>query len=116
MVSRRKWIRRSLVGTLGCFVAQQTWRHGHDYIFADKFAVVEPGRIYRGAWQQPWPMRRLVREYKIKTIVALAPPSAPPLSLQERALADELGIRWIHIPIVDDRRVSDGKSIADLLD
>jgi hypothetical protein len=36
--------------------------------------------------------------------------------VSERALAAELGIRWIHIPIVDQRSVSNPKTLSDLLD
>ncbi len=62
MTARRKWARIALGVGLLILAAEQTWRHGHDYVFADRFAIVEPGRIYRGAWQKPWPMRRLVRD------------------------------------------------------
>src|SRR5207253_536047 len=110
------WVRRLVLLGLVVLACQQLWRHGQDYVFADKFAVVEPGKIYRGAWQQPWPMRRLVRDYQIKTIVALAHPAADPLSLREKALAQELGCRWVHIPIVDDRRVCEGKTVSDQLE
>ncbi len=116
MVSRRKWIRRGLVGALGCLTVQQIWRHGHDYVFADKFAVVEPGKIYRGAWQQPWPMRRVVENYKVKTVLALAHPPTHPLAVREKAMAQELGYRWVHIPIVDQRGSGDWRVISDLLE
>ena len=59
-MSRRKlWTRRVLLVGLLCLGLEQAWRHGRDYVFADRFATVEPGKLYRGAWQQPWPMRRL---------------------------------------------------------
>ena len=98
-----KWARRLLIVGLVGLTLQQIWRHGRDYVFADQFAVVEPGKIYRGAWQQDWPMRRLVRDRQIKTIVALAHPSSHPMTVAEKGLAAELGCRWLHIPIVDDR-------------
>jgi protein-tyrosine phosphatase len=116
MTRRGVWTRRLLLVALGLLACQQVWRHGRDYVFADKFAVVVPGKIYRGAWQQPWPMRQIVREYKIKTIVALAHPDDHPLAVREKALAGELGCRWIHIPIVDDRTASDGRALSDLLE
>ena len=34
-------------------------------------AVVEPGRLLRGAWQAPWPMRRIIARAGIRTIVTL---------------------------------------------
>jgi hypothetical protein len=116
MINRRRWLRRGLLAALGGLAAQQVWRHGHDYVFADQFAVVEPGKIYRGAWQQPWPMRRVVQRYKVKTVLALAHPPDHPLALREKAMAGELGYRWIHIPIVDERSLGDWRVISDHLE
>jgi hypothetical protein len=114
--NRRVWIRRGIYGGLAVLVCQQAWRHGHDYVFADQFAEVVPGKIYRGAWQQPWPMRRIVRDYKIKTVVALAHPADHPLSVREQALARELGFRWVHVPIVDARGTRDYHVINEKLE
>jgi hypothetical protein len=116
MTPRRKWIRGLLGASLAALVLQQVWRHGQDYVFMDKFAEVEPGKVYRGAWQQDWPMRRLVRDYKIKTVVALAHPPGDPQCRKEQALGEEMGFRWLHIPIVDNRAAVDGKSLGDLLE
>jgi protein-tyrosine phosphatase len=102
MSQRRTWVRRLLVVGLVVLAGEQLWRHGRDYVFADQFETVEPGRLYRGAWQQPWPMRRIARNYKIKTIVALAHPPDHPLAIREAKLARELGCRWVHIPIVEE--------------
>lgn len=113
MTAARRWARRCLILGLIALACQQVWRHGHDYVFADQFAEVEPGRIYRGAWQQPWPMRRIVRDRKIKTIVALAHAPDHPLAVREKALAAELGVRWLHIPIVDERNTGNPKSVFD---
>jgi protein-tyrosine phosphatase len=116
---RRTWIRRALIaGTVG-IGTHQLWRHGHDYLFMEQFREIVPGKIYRGAWQKPWPMRRLVRDYKIRTVLALAHPSEHYLSVREHDLARELGFRWIHIPIVDQRGTKDHvaeEAISDLLD
>jgi hypothetical protein len=109
-------MRRALAVCLLVFGAEQLWRHGHKYIFLREFAVVEDGKLYRGAWQTDWPMRRIVDQYKIKTILALAHPDDHPLSVRERALAQDLGVRWIHIPIVDQRSAANPKTLADLLD
>jgi protein-tyrosine phosphatase len=119
MISRRAWIRGAVaVGTAGVAI-QQLWRHGHDYVLPSQFVIVEPGKIYRGAWQRSWPMRRIVSDYKIKTIVALAHPPDHHLAIQERDLARELGVNWIHVPIIDNRGTSDreaAEGISDLLD
>lgn len=114
MNRRRFWLRCLLGVGLGVLAAQQIWQHGHDYVFAEKFAVVEPGKIYRGAWQKEWPMRRIIRDQKIKTIVALAHPPDSPLAVHEKALAEELGVKCVHIPIVDTRKPGD-LSVADRL-
>jgi protein-tyrosine phosphatase len=119
MINRRAWIHRSLlIGTAG-IGAEQIWRHGHDYVLPSQFVTVEPGRIFRGAWQKPWPMRRIVRDHKIRTILALAHPADHHLSVQERNIASELGVRWVHIPIGDNRGTDDRAAedaVSDLLD
>jgi protein-tyrosine phosphatase len=119
MTTRRVWISRALLAGAAGIGAEQLWRHGHDYIFPSQFVTVEPGKIYRGAWQKPWPMRAIVRDYKIKTIVALAHPPEHYLSLEEQRLASDLGVKWVHIPIVDSRGTNDRAAedaISDLLD
>jgi hypothetical protein len=116
MMNRRVWIRRGFAAAFVGLAGQQLWRHGRDYVFADQFAVVVPGKIYRGAWQQPWPMRRVVARYKIKTVLALAHPPDHPLAVREKAMAQELGYRWVHIPIVDHRVDGVMQTVVDQLD
>jgi hypothetical protein len=119
MINRRAWIRRAILVGMTCVGAEQLWRHGHDYVLPSQFVTVEPGKIFRGAWQKPWPLRRIVREHQIKTIIALAHPPDHPLTIQERDLAAELGVRWVHIPIVDQRGTNDRaaeEAISDLLE
>jgi hypothetical protein len=116
MMNRRVWISRGFAAAVVGLAGQQAWRHGRDYIFADQFAVVVPGKIYRGAWQQPWPMRRVVTRYKIKTVLALAHPPDHPLAVREKAMARELGYRWVHIPIVDHRVDGVMQTVIDQLD
>lgn len=115
-VNRRRALKWGLGLAAIAIGGQQAWRHGHDYIFPDQFAVVEPGAIYRGAWQKPWPMRQIIRDRKIKTIVALAHPPGHPLAQSEKALSEEMGVNWVHIPIVDERVKIDGKTITEQLD
>lgn len=115
--NRRRWLLRALfLGGLTALAGHQAWRHGRSYVFADRFAEVVPGRIYRGAWQKPWPMRRLLHDYKIKTVLALAHPADHPLSVRERAMGEELGFRWVHVPIVDARGTKDYHVINDKLE
>jgi protein-tyrosine phosphatase len=116
MTNRRVWIRRGLFTGLAGLAGEQLWRHGRDYVFADQFAVVVPGKIYRGAWQQPWPMRWVVSKYKIKTVLAVAHPPDHPLAVREKAMAGELGYRWVHIPIVEQRVNGERETISDQLE
>lgn len=95
---------------------EQLWRHGHDYVFPEKFAAIEPGKVYRGAWQKDWPMRRIVREHGIRTVVALAHGPENPMTLAEKALCEELGVRFVHLPIASDRRIMDQEALNDRLD
>lgn len=111
---RRRYLLALLI--LVPIAAQQLWRHGHDYVFAEKFAAVEPGRIYRGAWLQDWPMRRVVRNHGIRTVVALAHPEDDPWVDSERRLGAELGFRFVHVPIVDDRSKPDRQVLYDRLE
>ena len=113
MSKPKLWLRRALIAALVVVAGEQAWRHGHDYVFADQFAVVDAGKVYRGAWQKSWPMRRIIRSEQIKTIVALAHPPEHVLSVTEKALAASMGVRWVHIPIVDERRTGEVKGIFD---
>jgi hypothetical protein len=115
-INRRRWLRWGCVAVGSAIVGQQAWRHGRDYLFADRFAEVVPGKIYRGAWQQAWPMRRIVHDYKIKSVLALAHPSDHPLAIREKAMAREMGFHWFHIPIVDERGTNDYQVINERLD
>ncbi|MBX6313657.1 MAG: dual specificity protein phosphatase family protein [Isosphaeraceae bacterium] len=115
-MKRRVWARRLAIVALLALALQQAWRHGRDYVFPDKFLVVEEGKIYRGAWQQPWPMRRIIRNYRIKTIIALAHPPGDPLVLREQELARQMGVRWVHIPIVEKSADGQRKTVADALE
>jgi protein-tyrosine phosphatase len=110
-INRRVWLRRGLLGGLAVLGCEQAWRHGQEFVVAERFAEVVPGKIYRGAWQHSWPMRRLTNRYKFKTVLALAHPSDDPLSVRERELGRELGFRWVHIPIVDERGTKDYDAI-----
>lgn len=116
MTNRRKWLRGGLALGLTGLAGHQLWRHGHDYVFAEQFAEVVPGKLYRGAWQKEWPMRRIARDCKIKTILALAHPYDSAIAVKERALAKELGINWVHKPIIDQRNEAVPKTIFDILD
>jgi hypothetical protein len=109
--NRRRWSLRLAGLGLGAFAGEQLWRHGHDHVLIAKFGEVEPGRIYRGAWQKPWPMRRLLRGYAIRTVVALAHAPTHALVASERAITSAMRVDWHHVPIVDLRDASGGAGI-----
>ncbi|HWE38170.1 MAG TPA: dual specificity protein phosphatase family protein [Isosphaeraceae bacterium] len=115
-VDRRVWARRGLWVVLALGLGALAWHHGHDYLFPEKLVEVVPGKVYRGAWQHDWPMRQIVRDHKIKTIIALAHPPGDPMAVREEALAKEMGVRWLHLPIVEE--VIDGHetTVADAID
>ena len=64
MSRRSLWVRSIALAALAILAVEQTIRHGWDYVWPDKFLVVEPGRIYRGAWQHHWPMKSIVASVK----------------------------------------------------
>lgn len=114
--NRRKAIQRVLGVTLLGVAGEQTWRHGHDYILTREFLEIEPGKVYRGGWQKAIPLRRVLKNYKIKTVIALAHPETHPLVKMEKGICEEYGVNWIHIPIHDVRGDDSRKFVSDQLE
>jgi protein tyrosine phosphatase (PTP) superfamily phosphohydrolase (DUF442 family) len=77
----------------------ELWYH----VMPRNFATVEPGQIYRGAFQFPFPMRRIIRNYGIKTILAVRQKSSP----GEPELAQELGLNYHVVPITRASQATD---------
>ncbi len=103
MSRRRKIVRWVLISALAALAVEQTWRHTHDYIFPERFRVIEDGRVYRGAWPKTFPMTRVARKHDIKTVIALAHPPDSPWIAHERAMGEKLGFEVLHIPIGSNR-------------
>src|SRR5262245_61085423 len=59
-----------------------------------RFDVVEKGQIYRGGWQTPRVLRRIVRDYHIRTILNVACNPAEQDAAGEGAVVREFGIGW----------------------
>ena len=114
--NRRKWLRRVLGLTAVGIAGQQSWQHGHDYILTREFMEIEPGKVFRGGWQKPWPLRRVIRQHYIKTIVALAHPVDHPLVIMEKQICQETGVNWIHLPIHDIRGDDTRTYVSDQLE
>jgi hypothetical protein len=95
-VNRRVWLRSGLaaapaVGALAYF---------RDDLREKRVAIVEPGQIVRGAWQRPAPLRRLVAREKIRTLVTLTAINRhDPKYVGQKRVVDELGLRWVIVPM-----------------
>src|SRR4051812_33634435 len=67
--------------------------------FEKRVKVVEPGRLVRGAWQKPGPLRRVIVREGIKTIVTLtAINSSDPKFEGQQKEVEETGIGWVIVP------------------
>jgi len=114
--NRRKWLRRVLGTTAVGVASQQTWQHGHDYILTREFMEIEPGKVFRGGWQQAIPLRRIIRQHHLKTIIALAHPDDHPLVKMEKRICEETGVNWIHLSIHDIRGDDTRTYVSDQLE
>ncbi|MFO0957541.1 MAG: tyrosine protein phosphatase [Isosphaeraceae bacterium] len=65
-----------------------------------RVVAVVPGRIYRGAWQSPGALARLIRRERIRTVVTLTAinPEDPKYRAQ-KPVVDASGVDWIVIPM-----------------
>jgi hypothetical protein len=65
-----------------------------------RVSVVIEGRLIRGAWQRPGPLKRLLRREKVRTIVTLTAINRddPKFVAQERVVR-EAGVGWVIVPM-----------------
>ena len=63
-----------------------------------RFAIVEPGRVYRSGEVTPRQLDHLKREYGIRTVLSLLNPEAPE-TVAEKEAAERLGLRWVNVPL-----------------
>jgi Tyrosine phosphatase family len=93
---------------LGCF-----WEE----FAAKRVAVVVAGKVWRGAWQRPGSLRRIIDREKIKTIVTLTAMNTddPKYVGQSRVVLDS-GVDWVIVPMRGSRATLDQMAeAADLL-
>ena len=63
-----------------------------------RFAVVEPGRLYRCGDITPRQLEHLARTHPLRTVLSLLDPDVPE-SIAERAAAKRLGLHWVNVPL-----------------
>lgn len=97
---RRAWMGIALASVatpLGAYSAWQ-WR---DEWFEKRALVVVPGRIIRGAWQRPGPLRRIIARAKIRTILSLtAINHDDPKYVDQAKVVRQTGVAWEFVPIL----------------
>ena len=73
---------------------------GRHHIWPKRFVEVEPGQLYRSGYIEPGPLRRVLAEHGIQTILCLAKygPDTPE-GQKERAVAAELNVDVRLIPM-----------------
>jgi len=78
-------------------------KYGRYQIFPKRFAVVEPGQLYRSGHLEPWPLERVIREHGIRTILALTRPEPDTRKQQqEAAVVAREGLELIRIGMPGD--------------
>jgi hypothetical protein len=62
--------------------------------------VVVPGKLVRGAWQNPQALREIIGRERIKTIVTLSAINRDdPKYVSQASVVNETGVRWILVPM-----------------
>lgn len=96
MSGRKRRILAIIVLSLVCGVAIDR-RHE---VFEKRVAVIVPDHLVRGAWQRPWPLRRLIDREGVRTIVTLtAINTHDPKYVMQRKVVDQAGIDWVIVPM-----------------
>jgi hypothetical protein len=71
-----------------------------DEVAEKRVVVVEPGRLVRGAWQRPWPLRRLMARERIRTIVTLTAINRDDIKYVRQArVVRDTGVAWVIVPM-----------------
>src|SRR4051812_22166094 len=88
-----------------------------DEVAEKRVAVVTPGRLVRGAWQKPGPLRRLIAREGIRTVVTLTAINRDdPKYVAQAAVVRRTGVAWVIVPMRGSRATLDQMAAAaDLL-
>ena len=114
---RRRLILGSVLGLAALACTSLVLIIKRDDWLEKRVEVVAPGRLVRGAWQRPGPMRRIALREEIKTIVTLtAINSSDPKFIDQARLVRELGLGWVIVPMRGSRATAEQMALAaDLL-
>ncbi len=71
-----------------------------DDLLPKRVRVLEPGRLVRGAWQRPGPLRRLIDRERIRTVVTLTAINRDdPKYVAQEAVVRATGVDWVIVPM-----------------
>jgi protein tyrosine phosphatase (PTP) superfamily phosphohydrolase (DUF442 family) len=109
------WIIGAVAISAAVVAAVSLW--AREYWLEKRVEVIRPGRVVRGAWQKPAPLRRVVAREGIKTIVTLtAINRTDEKFIGQSEVVDDEGLDWIVIPMRGSRATIEQMAIAaDLL-
>jgi protein tyrosine phosphatase (PTP) superfamily phosphohydrolase (DUF442 family) len=117
VVRRRSlaWILGAVALSAAVVVGGALW--AREYWMEKRVEVIQPRRIFRGAWQKPAPLRRIVAREGIKTIVTLtAINRADEKFIGQSEVVEDEGLDWVIIPMRGSRATIEQMVIAaDLL-
>jgi protein tyrosine phosphatase (PTP) superfamily phosphohydrolase (DUF442 family) len=86
--------------------------HRDDWV-EKRVRVIVAGRLVRGAWQRPGPLRHVIAREGIKTIVTLtAINSTDSKFLDQQQVVKEMGIDWVIIPMRGSRATAEQMALA----
>ena len=98
-MDRRTWIKIAGGSVAAPAALVGAWQF-RDELFEKRFAVVVPGQLYRGAWQRPIPLRRILARERIRTVVSLTAINRDdPKYVAQAGVLGPLGIGWRFVPI-----------------
>jgi protein tyrosine phosphatase (PTP) superfamily phosphohydrolase (DUF442 family) len=83
----------SIAFGIGGFVA---W----DRLTLKRFAIVEPNKIFRGAWPNSSPLLRLIQQDGIRTVVTLTAINRDDSKyVEQNRVIQQTGVHWIIVPM-----------------
>ena len=97
-MNRRAWMRIGVVGACGATGLAYAWAWSESA--AKRVVVVEPGAVFRGAWQRPLALRRLIERDRVKTILTLTAINRDdPKYVEQSRVVRATGVDWLLIPM-----------------